>query len=142
MGNYNKGIKSTFRSEKSCCTYLFFTQSKHGFRTTSRKNKIKNLFLKLRDSSKLDRFILLLKLMKLISKSNFESLSSFIYEKKYTAVEGKRMRDVLEFTMQNYTKDISLDDISEVAVLTKNAFCKYFKKRTNKNYFRFLNELK
>ncbi|AUC20191.1 helix-turn-helix transcriptional regulator [Polaribacter reichenbachii] len=80
--------------------------------------------------------------MKLISKSNFESLSSFIYEKKYTAVEGKRMRDVLEFTMQNYTKDISLDDISEVAVLTKNAFCKYFKKRTNKNYFRFLNELK
>ncbi|AUC84948.1 AraC family transcriptional regulator [Polaribacter sp. ALD11] len=120
----------------------FFTQAKHGFRTTSNHKKIKKQFLKLKNSSKLDRFIILLKLIKHISKSNFESLSSFIYEKKYTAIEGKRMRDVFEYTMKNYTKGITLDDISEVAALTKNAFCKYFKKRTNKSYFRFLNELK
>lgn len=52
------------------------------------------------------------------------------------------MRDIFEYTTRNYTKDITLNDISEVAVLTKNAFCKYFKKRTNKSYFKFLNELK
>ena len=120
----------------------FFIQSKHGFRITSNRKKIKKYFLKLKTSSKLDRFMLLLKLIKCISKSNFESLSSFIYEKKYTAIEGKRMRDVFEYTMKNYRKDITLSDISEVAVLTKNAFCKYFKKRTNKRYFSFLNELK
>jgi AraC-like DNA-binding protein len=120
----------------------FFTQSKHGFRVTSNQKKIKRYFLKLKTSSKLDRFMILLKLIKCISKSNFESLSSFIYEKKYTAIEGKRMRDIFEYTMKNYRKDITLNDISEVAVLTKNAFCKYFKKRTNKSYFSFLNELK
>ena len=32
--------------------------------------------------------------------------------------------------------------ITEVANMTKNAFCKYFKKRTNKSYFSFLNELR
>jgi AraC-like DNA-binding protein len=120
----------------------FFTQSKHGFRATSNHKKIKKYFLKLRSSSKLDRFIIFLKLIKCITKSNYESLSSFIYEKKYTAIEGKRMRDIFEYTMKNYRKDITLNDISEVAVLTKNAFCKYFKKRTNKSYFSFLNELK
>ena len=52
------------------------------------------------------------------------------------------MRDVMDYTMQNQHKKISLDSIAEVSAMTKNAFCKYFKKRTNKTYFRFLNELR
>jgi len=52
------------------------------------------------------------------------------------------MQDVFEFTMTNYRQEISLEKISNVANMTKNAFCKYFKKRTNKTYFRFLNELR
>jgi AraC-like DNA-binding protein len=44
--------------------------------------------------------------------------------------------------MTYFNTDISLETISEVANMTKNAFCKYFKKRTNKTYFRFLNELR
>ncbi len=52
------------------------------------------------------------------------------------------MRDIMEYTTDNYTNNISLDDISMVAAMTKQAFCKYFKKRTNKTYFRFLNELR
>ena len=52
------------------------------------------------------------------------------------------MQDVFDFTMTYFNTDISLETISEVANMTKNAFCKYFKKRTNKTYFRFLNELR
>ena len=120
----------------------FFKRTKHGFKITSKKKKILKLFLDLKDASKLERFIILLNLLKLISSANYKSLSSFIYEKKYNAVEGKRMQDVFEFTMTNYTQEISLEKISNVANMTKNAFCKYFKKRTNKTYFRFLNELR
>ena len=120
----------------------FFKRSKHGFRITSNKKKILKLFLDLKDASQLERFIILLNILKITSTSNFKSLSSFIYEKKYSAIEGKRMQDVFEFTMSNYIQDISLEKISGVANMTKNAFCKYFKKRTNKTYFKFLNELR
>ncbi len=120
----------------------FFKRSNHGFKVTSHKKAIKNLFLKLESVSKLERFIVLLQLMKLASKANYDSLSSFIYDKKYSDDEGKRMRDVLEFTMNQFTKAITLDDIAQVSNMTKNAFCKYFKKRTNKTYFQFLNELR
>ena len=57
-------------------------------------------------------------------------------------MEGKRMQDVFEFTITNFKEHISLDTIGSIANMTNNAFCKYFKKRTNKTYFRFLNELR
>ncbi|MFC5193863.1 AraC family transcriptional regulator [Bizionia hallyeonensis] len=120
----------------------FFKRSKHGFKVTSHKKVLKKLFLKLESSSKLERFIVLLQLMKIASQANYESLSSFIYDKKYSDNEGKRMRDVLAFTMNQYTTNITLDAVAEVSNMTKNAFCKYFKKRTNKTYFQFLNELR
>ena len=120
----------------------FFKRTKHGFKITSKNKKILKLFLDLKGASKLERFIILLNLLKMISTANYKSLSSFIYEKKYSALDGKRIQDVFEFTMTNYTQEISLEKISDVANMTKNAFCKYFKKRTNKTYFKFLNELR
>jgi len=52
------------------------------------------------------------------------------------------MRNVFEYTMNNFHIEVSLKSISNVANMTKNAFCKYFKKRTNKTYVQFLNELR
>lgn len=122
--------------------HTFFKSSTLGFKISPKSDEFKNLFLKLKTNSKLKRFIILLKLLKKTSKVKHKSLSSFIYEKKYTAIEGKRMQDVFEYTMTHYDKDISLETIAGVAAMTKNAFCKYFKRRTNKTYFRFLNELR
>jgi AraC-like DNA-binding protein len=121
---------------------LFFKRSKHGFMVTSLIKKIQILFNQLKDASKLKRFILLLELLQAISKANYKSLSSFIYDKTYTTIEGERMRNVFEYTMLNYDKEISLKTIASVSNMTKNAFCKYFKRRTNKTYVQFLNELR
>ncbi len=120
----------------------FFKRAKHGFKVTSKQKVIKDLFFEVENSSKLNRFITLLQLLKITSKCNYKSLSSFIYDKKYSDNEGNRMRNVFEYTMNNFEKEITLDTIAEVANMTKNAFCKYFKKRTNKTYVQFLNELR
>ena len=120
----------------------FFKRAKHGFKITSKIKLIKDLFFKIQKSSKLYRFIILLEVLKIASVCNYKSLSSFIYDKKYTDNEGNRMRNVFEYTMNNFEKEIKLETISDVANMTKNAFCKYFKKRTNKTYVQFLNELR
>jgi AraC-like DNA-binding protein len=52
------------------------------------------------------------------------------------------MTDVLEYTFENYNKQVSLEAVAEVAAMTKNSFCKYFKKVTNKTYFEFLKEIR
>ena len=121
---------------------VFFKRSKHGFKVFSHKKVLKELFFKLKIASKMKQFILMLELLQTLNKVNYKSLSSFIYDKTYTDIEGNRMRDVFEYTMENYKSEISLNTIAEVATMTKNAFCKYFRKRTNKTYIQFLNELR
>lgn len=120
----------------------FFKRASRGFKITSSKKQMIALFYQLEKASKLSRFLILLELLKKASQSNYKSLSSFVYEKKYSEIEGKRIQDIFDYTMTHFHKDISLETISDVATMTKNAFCKYFKKRTNKTYFRFLNELR
>lgn len=133
---------SFFELEELSELKSFFKKVDYGFKVSTKSKPLETFFLKLSESSKLQRFIILLEVLKTLSKSRTQPLSSFIYDKKYTDSEGKRMRDVLDFTMQNYHQQISLDDVAQVSAMTKNAFCKYFKKRTNKSYFTFLNELR
>lgn len=120
----------------------FFNNSKRSFKLKENKEKLEKLFLKLPKSRDLDRFIVFIKIMDVIIDSDVESLSSFVYSKNYTDNEGKRMRDIMDYTLSNFNKKIELEEIAEVANMTSNAFCRYFKQRTNKTYFSFLNELR
>jgi AraC-like DNA-binding protein len=131
-----------FNLEELKEVFSFFIKSKQGFKLASNIKIIKELFYSLQNASKLEKFILLLQVLKVCSKSKTKNLSSFLYEKKYSDTEGNRMRNIFEYTMNHFQSDISLNTIAEVANMTKNAFCKYFKRRTNKTYFQFLNELR
>jgi len=122
--------------------HRFFKHSRQGFKVTTKQKPIIELFFQLEKASKLNRFLILLQVLKLISSANYKSLSSFVYDKKFTDNEGSRMRNVFEYTMNHFKSQITLETIAEVANMTKNAFCKYFKKRTNKTYVTFLNELR
>ncbi|WP_296385814.1 AraC family transcriptional regulator [Winogradskyella sp.] len=120
----------------------FFDRSKYGFKLNSNLEELRALFLQLKKTSKINRFIILLQLLNRMVESDYTSLSSFVYDKKYSNIEGDRMRNVFEFTFNYYANDITLNEISKVANMTKTAFCKYFKKRTNKTYIQFLNEFR
>ncbi len=120
----------------------FFKKAENGAKISSSIPKITKLFSQLKSNTKFNQFLLLLELLNILTKAKYKNLSSYIYKKEYTDFEGKRMRDIMEFTMNHYQQHISLETVASVANMTKNAFCKYFKKRTNKTYFTFLNELR
>ncbi|MEC3906708.1 AraC family transcriptional regulator [Tamlana sp. 2201CG12-4] len=120
----------------------FFNKSLYGIKLNSNKDTVKTKFLKLKNADKLERFIILFEILHLICDSKIEQLSSFLYEKNYSDNEGKRMSAVFEYTMNNFNQDISLDKIADVANMTSNAFCRYFKQRTNTTYFQFLTKMR
>ncbi|CAM1362098.1 Cupin [Tenacibaculum litopenaei] len=120
----------------------FFDVAKTSFKVISNKDLLVGYFDSLRDSDDFERFIYFMKIIKELLRSDIQRLSTFLYNKKYTDNEGKRMGKVMDYTLNNYEQKIDLEEVAEVANMTPNAFCRYFKQRTNKTYFTFLNEIR
>lgn len=119
----------------------FFDESEYGMKIKANEDNY-ILFNQLKYQNKIERIASLLYLLNGLISSEKSPLSSFVYRKKYTEDEGKRMNDVFQYAMDNFQDCISLDDIADIAFMSKNAFCRYFKKRTNKTFFQFLIEIR
>jgi len=103
---------------------------------------LKEKFANIIKESKLRRFMLFLEILDKMMQSDYETVASFSTKKIYTDNEGKRMSAIFDLALNNYHKDITLDEVAEVATMTPNAFCRYFKQRTHKTFIQFLTEIR
>jgi AraC-like DNA-binding protein len=72
----------------------------------------------------------------------WRSLSTGFSGYSFSDMEGMRMNDIYQYTIDHYAEQISLGTVADVAHMTLHAFCKYFKKHTRKTYMSFLNEIR
>lgn len=92
--------------------------------------------------SSTDQHISLLTILHKLSTSTDKYLLSSTDMRQYTPKGAHRIDRVLRYISDNYAKAISLEDISEIACMTPNSFCRFFKKKTNKSFTAFLNEVR
>lgn len=92
------------------------------------------------ESLRVASFITLLHQFSIIS--NMQPLATNNSEQIISDVEGIRMDQIFQYLVTNYKKHISLAEISGIASLTPQAFCRYFKKHTDKTFVSFLNEVR
>lgn len=81
-------------------------------------------------------------LEQLAACTEYELLASDGFTIKPDETENERMRKILDYTLENFKEDITLETIAEIASLTVPSFCRYFKSRTRKTYIYFLNEIR
>ena len=120
----------------------FFNNAVLGYEVISNKTILLSLLSNIENLVKYEQFISFLEILTLISTGERRELSSLINLKKYAGDEGKRMSDIFQYTMNNYHKEISLEQVSNIANMTPNAFCRYFKQRTNKTFVNFLIDIR
>jgi AraC-like DNA-binding protein len=120
----------------------FFEDSVLGIEILSNKKKLAELMGSIKDAPKFEQFITFISILDLISYSEKRKLSSLINLKKYAGNEGKRMSDIFKYTMDNFQREISLNDVADIANMTPNAFCRYFKQRTTKTFVNFLIDIR
>jgi AraC-like DNA-binding protein len=120
----------------------FFHAMQNGLILKAAKNELSVQFDLFKQADAYDRLALFLNLIRAIGQSKLAVLSRFVYDKPFTDVEGKRMRKVYEFVMNQYHTAVTLEKAAAEANMTKHAFCRYFKVRTNKTFFQFLIEIR
>ena len=91
----------------------------------------------------LSSIIGLLNVLDILSVSeNYQELCSDIITSSFRADEKERMAEIINFLTDNFDKKISLQEVADVAHMTPNSFCRYFKKRTRKSFSQYLNEIR
>lgn len=123
-------------------TKAFFDKSNTGFKVPENNLQARDLMKKISITDKFSRLLLFLQLLKSIGTSPVTMLTGFVHPKSLSANEGKRLQDVLDYVMHNFHKEIKLANVANLAFMTPNAFCRFFKQRTNKTFFQFLIELR
>lgn len=89
------------------------------------------------------RILLLMKALDIIFSCN-ESipLSSISFGTTFRKLDNDRINAVYNFSLQNYNRDIALEEIAGVARISPHSFCRFFKSRTRKTFSQFLNEIR
>lgn len=89
------------------------------------------------------RILALLELLHLLSQSkDYQFITNESYTNLHKLSETERMQKVYEYVSKNFKESIKLGDIAEEVNMSEAAFCRYFKKRTNRSFVDFVNEIR
>jgi AraC-like DNA-binding protein len=89
------------------------------------------------------RITLLMTILEMIAfNDEYQYLASPVVQNTINERDSERLNKVYKYVIDNIQHKISLDKAAFVANFSTPAFCRYFKKRTNKTFVQFLNEIR
>lgn len=104
---------------------------------------LKELIEEIFSTSPESRFFVLLNLLnELAMVKDYTLLAIDGAARTYSEEDGKRLDSIYRFTMKEFNRKITLEEVAGISNFTVNSFCRYFKKRTRKSYFGFLTEVR
>jgi AraC-like DNA-binding protein len=119
---------------------LFEQASKGLYFIHPQKNETGQRLFALEGLSPARQYLELLKiLIELAEVGEIHSLHERPYANEYTLREQNRIRHVFTYIDRNYSRSITLAEVAEVSHLSREAFCRYFKRMTNYSFTEFLN---
>jgi len=87
--------------------------------------------------------LILLDILRIMAETDgYNFLSSKVFSNSVGEKSDEKISAIFMFTMQNFEREISLEEVASIASITPNAFCRFFKKRVLKSYVQYLNEIR
>ncbi|MFM2213194.1 MAG: hypothetical protein RL427_457 [Bacteroidota bacterium] len=96
----------------------------------------------LTESHGIDRIVLLLSILDLLSKMPNLTIAPNSFHTIASKKSEMRINKVCLYIQHNFHHKIALKEVADLLYLTESNFCKFFKKATGKTYSDYLNELR
>ncbi len=97
----------------------------------------------LADARELRRILLLLEIFeKINANQNRKLLASTAYTPLANRDNYQRINKIYEFVNYNFAKSINLKEVADLVHLSPAAFCRYFKRTTQRTFFDYVKEIK
>jgi AraC-like DNA-binding protein len=119
-------------------------QSERGIKITGKtRDDIASLMNRIESSYGFTRITLLMAILEMIAfNGEYQYLATPVVQNTINERDSERLNKVYRYVLDNCHQEISLQMAASIANLSKPAFCRYFKKRSNKTFVRFLNEIR
>ncbi|RDY61761.1 AraC family transcriptional regulator [Flagellimonas nanhaiensis] len=121
---------------------FFFQNSELGFKVLLNPDELSEEFENFFGMGHLSRFIAFLNLLKKLNDAEKTILSEFVPKKEISKDQGERLRVVFDYVIENFQHKVDLETVARLVHMTPNSFCRFFKQRTNKTFFKFLIEVR
>lgn len=106
------------------------------------REKITQTMYDMRELSGMNRLLHLLSMLNLMAGADELRTLSNQGVTGLNIKDSERINRIYEYVMRHFTSPIQLSEISRIVNMCPSTFCRYFKKRTRKNFTYFLNEIR
>jgi AraC-like DNA-binding protein len=129
---------------ENLCIKTVLEKARRGLQITGKtRQKVADLLEELQEIDGPQRIVLLIEaLTQIANAKQLVPLSSMGFQPDLVDAEKDRINAIYEYSIRNFKRKIQLEEIAEVANISPNSFCRYFKSRTRKTYSQFLIELR
>lgn len=106
------------------------------------KLQIRALFDALTNAEGPAKIILLMEALIAAGHCRTEQISSMVFQHNFEDLDKDRINAIYDYSLANFKNPIKLEQIAEIANISPNSFCRFFKSRTRKTYTQFINEIR
>lgn len=121
-----------------------FIRAKQGLRFLGQTRlQAIELLSQLQQQSTGNRLLTLYQILDLLAQSEtYELLSSSKLQLTFDEEDTDRINRIYTYSLSNFQRKISIEEVAAVANISPNSFCRYFKSRSRKTFSQFLLELR
>lgn len=109
----------------------------------SAKTDLKQLLFDMQTQKGISQTVSFFRMLDIFTRTRqYDLLASEGYINDYNPTDNDRVNAVFAYVMEHFTREIDLDHAAAVACMNKQAFCRYFKSRTQKTFVEFVNQVR